>query len=294
MAETATETTTTTTATETTTAANSNWFSALPAEDIGYIQNKGFAEPDAAKAAVKIVQAYREFEKYRGIPQDRILALPTDGDEAATKAFWQRLGAPADPKEYEFAGIDFGDEATTNRFLDTFRASAAKLGMPKTMAAQFAADVFKTITDVGAAEDAAVAATLKGEREKLEEDWGPPDGDKFKANMLISDRAAAALGVPKEALEALRQVIGGTKVAQMFRDLGVKLGEAKYVLDPNNNQGSMTREQAVARRLELAGVDGNGNMVPGAGDAAWRAKLLAKDAATTREYQDLNRIISGR
>ena len=86
--------------------------------------------------------------------------------------------------------------------------------------------------------------------------------------------------------------VGGTKVAQMFRDLAVKLGEARYVGDPHNPQsGVMTKDAAIARRLDLAGIDGNGRMVPGKGDKEWIGKLMAKGAAETREYADLNRII---
>lgn len=276
--------------------ANQNWFSTITDPDItGYIQNRGLHTKSALDAFVDTAKAHREAQSKLSIPSDRLLQLPNEGDVEATKAFWQKLGAPADSAGYAFEGIDFGDAELTTKFVDAFRSTAANLNMPKEMAEQYAKAVFKTITDVSAAEETASTAALAGERAKLEADWGPSDGAKFAANMLLADRAATVLGVGPEEIAALKDTIGGARVAQMFRDLGLKLGEAKYVADPNNaRDGIMTREQAIDRRFQLMGRDSTGNLT-GRGDPEWVRKVLDPKGGTAekRELADLNRIIAG-
>lgn len=271
-----------------------SWFSGLEPEAIGHIQNRGWDKMDAPTAAVEAVKAFRSAEAKLGVPADRLLRRPTDGDVEGAKAFWQQLGAPADPKEYAFTGVDFGDADLTAKFTDAFRTAAASKFVPKDVAEHLASEMFKFIENLGVTEETALAAATLEERAKLEADWGKPDSDLFRANMTIADRTAANLGVPQEALDAMKESMGAAEVAKFFRKLGDMTGESRYVVNPGPNGGDrpITREQAIARRLELTGIDGN-NQTTGKGDAAWRAKLFAGDAAAKKEWTDLTRIIAG-
>lgn len=272
------------------------WYSTAVIDplDVGHMQNKGWNSLEPAAAAAAAIKAHREAEGKLGVPADRVLRRPTPGNAEEGKAFWQQLGAPADPKDYAFEGVDFGDADLNTKFTEHMRATAANLNMPKDMAAEVAKAAFKFIEDQGAGMDAANSTAMIEERRALEQEWGPPESDRFKAQMSIADRAALALGVTQDQLTALKAGIGGVAVAKLFNSLGFRLGEASYIADPNNPQaGVMTVEQAFARRHALTGIDANGQAT-GKPDQGWMAKLNANDAAVVKEWKDLQRIIGSR
>lgn len=268
------------------------WFTGMAPEDVGYIQNKGWHQGDAAAVTASIFKSYREAETKLGAPADRLLRRPTDGDEAATKAFWQQLGAPADPKDYAFTGVDLGTPEETTAFTEMLRTSVSRLNLPKETAAELARDLAKDRVDRSTKSAADLAAKVAEERRLLEVDWGKPDSPTFKANMGIADRTAASLGITQDVMDRLKEGLGGVFVAKMFRGLGDMTGEAKYMLDPNNKTEVLTVEQAQALRYEKTGIDANGQ-AKGPGDPTWLEKWRAKDGATMKEWNDWLRIISG-
>ena len=278
--------------------ANQNWFTGLEPDLLGHAQNRGWDKLDPAAAATAALKAHREAESKLGIPADRILRKPvTGGPPEEAKAFWQQLGAPATPADYKFEGIDFGDPALNTSFTEMLRSTAAARDMPADMAQHFATEVFKYIENQGKQEEASSAAKMVEERTKLETDWGKPDSELFRANMSIADRTAQTLGVSQEALDSMKASMGSAEVAKFFRKLGDMTGEARYTVnpgDPAQRGGPMTREQAIARRFELTGINGNGQTEPGAkGDAAWKARLQAGGVAERTEWANLLRVIAG-
>ena len=69
--------------------------SGLEELDRGYAQNKGW------KAPADVLKSYREFEKFKGVPQERLLALPDKEDDAEGWAkVHARLGRPEKPEDY--------------------------------------------------------------------------------------------------------------------------------------------------------------------------------------------------
>jgi hypothetical protein len=190
-----------------------------------------------------------------GAPADRLLRLPArQDDEAGWRSVYQKLGAPEKPEDYSFEGIDFGDDDLTHQFTQAVRETAHELNIPKAMAERLAQRFFKFTADQGAAHDAQTAATLQQETQKLAADWGQPGSDRYRANEFIADQAIKALGVPQEALNKLRDGVGGAEVARLFHKIGLAMGEDRYVAGQNPAQpGMMSVEQAKARRTELMG-----------------------------------------
>lgn len=266
------------------------WTPGADADINGYVTTRGLDRLPANEAFLSTVKAHREAMAKLGVPIDRLVQIPTAGDSAAERAFWQRFGAPAEAKDYAFEGID---DAKTPGLDAAIRETVHGLNMPTDMAAGVAKGVLKYFTDKEASETATRTAALSAEREKLETDWGGKDTPKFNANMEIANRGALSAGVSKEAMDALMAGVGGSAVARMFRDLGVKLGEARYIQDGNNpDNGIMTRDQAVARRFELTGMDAQGRTT-GKGDKAWMDKLYKGDADAKREWSAIMKLIAG-
>lgn len=280
-----------------------NWFAALPPEQSGFLQNKGFADPDPAVTATKLLAAYQGVEKFVGAPPDRVLLRPVDGDAPGNKAFWQQLGAPERPEDYTFEGISFGDDesdkALTAKFTDKLRTTATSVNAPKAVVDALARAAFDFIDDYGQERLTEVEAQKVADKQALEKDWGTPDTDRFKANMLIANRAAerigAELSLSQDDIQKFRDAIGSSPVtAKIFNFFGRSLGEASYVADPNNGRDIMTREQAIAERFRLTGIDSRGGTT-GRADPEFSKKVLSKTegANERRRLADLNRIIVG-
>lgn len=246
------------------------WYASASPEIQGYIQNCGWAADPPEVAALKAVQSAHQAQKFIGMPPEQVVRLPKDATDAeGWKALWQRLGAPADPAGYEFpAGTD----------ADFWRSTAAELNLPKDAAARLAQKTAEHATQTAAAAKADTDAKVAEAKAALAKDWGP----NFNAHMNVAKAAAAALGVTPEQINALEGAVGYDKVMNLFRTIGSKIGEDKFVTGSNPGSGGvMTQSQAMDQRRSLMT------------DGAWVKRYLAGGTAEKREMTQLNSIISG-
>ncbi len=278
-------TTTTTAAATTTTAATTTapWYQGVPGVDdaiVGHWQNRGWDKKAAAEVAVEATKAWREAEKFVGAPAAQLLRVPKDAsDEAGWNTVWNRLGKPADAKGYEFGDIKFSDGTPLEEnFTTTMREAAFRLHLPKDAAAEMTRTFAKYLDSAETSEKVERDAKLIEQKAALKKNWGPNEA----ANMFVAQRAAAALGIAPETVSSLEGVIGYDKIMEMFRAIGARIGEDKFVTSTQQGGGgAMTLEQAVARKAELMA------------DKAWVKSYLDKDAAKVREMTALNTIIVG-
>lgn len=268
------------------------WYSTkLDAEHIGHIQNSGWADKGAEDLAVEAIKAHRSAAKMIGVPADELVRLPkSPGDAEGWGKVWSRLGKPGEAKDYDFSKVqntagktvhDFKAEDGKNPYeaiIESTRNAAFAANLTKDAAASMLAAAIKDFDNRAQRTAADAAAALETERAGLKTNWGK----NYDAHMVVAKRAAEALGVAPEAVDALEKVVGYSKVMDMFRNIGEKIGEAKFITGGNNgNGGVMTREQATARKAELMR------------DTAWTAKYLNGDTEAAREMTALNTIIVG-
>jgi hypothetical protein len=241
---------------------------------------KSWDHSDPAKLAVTLTENYRNVEKFIGAPADQIIRLPKADDAAGFRALWTKLGAPQDATGYDLSGVKFADGKDLDApFVESFRAAALAHGLTKEAAGGMAGFFTKFMDGVSAGEAAESTAALTREQEALKQNWGA----NFEANKFVASQAAAKLGVKPEQVAALEKVVGYAKVMEMFRDIGVRTGEAKYVAGEGaggNPSGVMSVDQAVARRTELMK------------DPVWAKAYLGGGATEAREMLALNTIIS--
>ena len=246
------------------------------AEIIGHWQNRGWHDKDAVTVAIEATKAHRQAEKFIGVPADQVIRLPKDAsDEAGWKQVWSRLGASSDPKDYVFNGPD--GKPIEGPLGDFLRDRAAKLQLPKDKAAALAADLVKHTQDTKVAEKVELDAKVAEEKGALAKSWGK----NMEANMFVAKQAAAKLGVSPDQVAALEGVVGYAKVMELFRSIGARIGEDKFVSSTGPTPGVMTREQAVAKKAELMA------------DSAWAKRYLSGGAPENREMTALLTLIAG-
>lgn len=253
------------------------WFEPLDAETKGYIQTRGLDKKTAVDAFSEAYKAHREAEKLIGAPANEIIRLPKDPNAPEWKGVWERLGKPVEEKGYDLSTVKrTGDKPIEDALADTLRKAAFEANLPKDAATRVAASVIKHLDAEAAATAALASDKLIAEKAELKKNWGANEA----ANMVVAQAAVKALGVDPAAVSALEKVIGYAKVMDMFRNIGSKIGEDKFVQAGGGTSGVMTREQAVSEKAELMR------------DTAWAKRYTSGGVEENRKMQALNKIIT--
>lgn len=273
--------TTTVTADATTQTAGTPWYQGVPGVDqemVGHWTTKGWLAKDPKEIVVEATKAWKEAERFVGAPAAELVRIPKDGaDETAWNKVWQRLGKPADAKEYDFSAVKYSDgTAPDESFIEAMRGAAFRLHIPKNAAAEFTREVVKYLDSADTSERTEASAKLATEKTELAKNWGA----NMEANLFVAKRAAQALGVDPATVTALESTLGYAKVMEMFRNIGTKIGEDRFITGAGNTtSGVMTREQAIARKADLMK------------DQLWVQKYMKRDAEAMREMTALNTLI---
>ena len=262
------------------------WFTGkVDAETVNTWTAKGYDLNDPVKVAVELTKWGKNAEGLLGRPRDQLIYVPPDASKEpdAIKAAFQRLGAPVDPKDYAFPALQDKDGKVTNMALEgVLRSMAADAMLPKDAAAKVAAAVVKYQADTEKTNQAEFAANLTKERATLASNWKTtPDKLQEAPNMVVAKAAAAALKVTPEHLVALEKTMGYAKVMEMFREVGARMGEDKFIkTEVDGKEQIASKDAAIARKKELYK------------DENWVKRVNAGDTAAMRELTDLNTILS--
>lgn len=276
-------------ATTTSTAAaatDQSWWSGFDDETKGYVQNKGLSTKPINEAFTQVSKFHREAEKMIGAPANELVRLPKDPASADWAGVYKRLGALDKPEDYKLEGIKHaGDKPINDALADTLRKAAHAGHMSNDSANLVAKEVVKYWDALETSKQADEAAKLQTEQKLLTDNWGT----KYAANKVVAEGAAntifSALGFPeagvKEVLENLGKNAGYSKVMEMFRVIGTKIGEDVFISAGGNPaNGVMTKDQALAEREELKR------------DQAWVKRYNAGGIEESRKMQALNKIIT--
>lgn len=267
----------TATATAAAASATKPWHDGLDAEMIGHAQNKGWKLDDPKEAFGAAAKVARDLERHFGAPADRIVKLPAaDAKPEDFRAFYERLGAPKEAKDYDLSAVK--DTAIA----DTLRATMHEKGVPKDVAASIATTVAKALDSKATTESTLDAGKLAEQRTNLEKNWGGKDSATYQFNHLNAMEGARRLGITPEAVKALESVKGFDGVMEAMRKIGAHTREDTFVERGAGGQGDVTTmEGAVARKSELMA------------DHAWVDRLMKGGVAEKREISRLNQMITG-
>jgi hypothetical protein len=249
----------------------------VDADQVTYLTNKGWHNKDVATVALEASRAHRELEKHIGVPANELIRLPKTPTAPEWKDVYTKLGAPADPAAYKFDGIKMGDADLEPALQDFFRKTATDLHLTVDGAKQLAAAVVKQIgADVDASK-ADMTAKIANEKTALAKNWGANDA----VNRVVAQNAAKALGVDAEVLNALESTMGYAKTMEMFRQIGEKIGEDKFVRGSARigDSSIMTTDQASEKKAALLK------------DTAWTQRYMNGDVTAQKEMLALNTIL---
>lgn len=254
-----------------------SWHTGLDPEVLGHIQSKGWSLDDPKAVVAEATKAYKNVEKHFGAPPNEMLRIAKPTDEAAWKAMHLKLGAPADPKEYSFDGIKRADGSDlAPAFVDAMRAAMGANFIPKDRAPEITKAIVKHLDDTVAQEAAIRTDAVKTERDALLKSWGT----QAEFNRLQAMQGARRLGVGPEDVAKLENVVGYSRIMEMFRKIGAGTTEDTFV--EGKTSGTPATTQAAQSRLDELMAD-----------KAWAKRLTEGGSAERREFDALTKQISG-
>lgn len=255
------------------------WYDAFDADTKGYIQNKGLDKKTAPEAFLEAAKFHREAEKFVGAPANELVRLPKDPNAPEWKNIYERLGAPKDASGYDFSTVKNADGTPLDaEFTEYMRSTVTPLNLSKDAAAAVTQAMVKFREKVDATALAERTAKLEVQKAELKKNWGVNEA----ANMVVARAAAKALNVAPEAVAALEGQVGYAAVMEMFRTIGTKIGEDRFVASSGGGgNGVMTRDQAVAEKDALKA------------DQAWVKRFLSGGNEERKKMDALDRIIVG-
>lgn len=274
-----TDASTTTASTTTTTTEAQPFWSGFDDETKGYVQAKGLATKPINEAFLQVSKFHREAEKMIGAPANELLRIPKDQTSPEWANVYKRLGALPTPDDYKFDALKHsGDKPLNEGLVATLRKAAHAAHLSNDSATAFAKEIVTHLDGIETARVADETAKIQTEKKALKDNWGANEA----ANMVVARSAALALGVTPEVVAALEKTLGYSKVMELFRTIGTKIGEDRFV-SPNGQGGSgvMTKEQALAEKTALKN------------DQAWVKRFLNGGIEERRKMEALDKIITG-
>lgn len=220
------------------------WYDGSDEDTVGYLKNKKWD----TESPLKVLEAYRNLEKFHGVPADKILKLPVDDNPEAWGQIYNRLGRPETPDKYGYEAIKLPEGSELDKdIVSRFDAIFHKTGVSKSQRdavlneyLSFEATRIKEGADKLEQEKAVHINALKKE-------WG----QHFDERVQLARQAFKAFlpeGLDKDVVaEAFENTIGLANAAKMFANLADKLGEDKFHDDSGATDRSFgyTREQAI-------------------------------------------------
>lgn len=256
----------------------------------GFWQNKGIDPSDPVAVATKLTEFYRNSERFIGAPPEEMIRVPkANAPEADIRAYWGRIGVPAEAKDYDLSTVKRTDGKDLEPALaDMFRAAAHAARVPKDQAAGMLTALVKHTEAQETAQLAEKTAVVNAEKEALTKNWGAnkPYNEQI-AKRALEDLGKASGLTPEQttkAWDALSTVggIGASFAMEMLRSIGARMGEAPGLIGGQPGQSGdkvMSQAQAKAKIDELKMDRG-----------FYKRLVQDKEVAAKREWDDLHKI----
>jgi len=243
-----------------------------------YIKNRGYDKLDINTALRTAITSHQQAEKLIGAPANDIIKMPKDAaDVDAWARFNERVGVPKEAKEYDFSSLKPADGDLDQKLIDALRPALQKAHVSKTDAPV----VLKALLDFQAAnrggDVAAAEAALLNEKEALGLKWGA----NAPTNLLIAKNTAKSLGIDQTAVDALEKSVGYSKVMEMFRQIGMKTGEDKLVLNQPMGTDGYGSEADAQKTLDAKMAD-----------TEWANRFSNGDEQAKKEFDNLTNLIN--
>lgn len=244
------------------------WKAAMNEDLRGYIDAKGFRGPEI------LAEAYRNFEKLQGVPQDKIIKLQgemydKDGKLTADgRSIYERMGTPKEAKDYQLEIPPGGDPKVSEHFAQVFHEA----GVPKAMAEKIVKSFNEFSNQNLQAQQLQQKQAFESQNQSLKQEWGMA----FDSNLNIAKEAVRTMGITDQQINALSSTLGHAETLKFFNKLGKSVSESPFI---GGRPAGGAMEPAMAREQIRTLTK----------DTAFGAKLQAGDSEAKSKWDNLHR-----
>lgn len=212
-----------------------DWKGALSDDLRSYAEGKGFKDPGT------VLDGYRNLEKLRGVPSERLVTVPDRHDDTeGWNGVYNRLGRPEKPEGYNIPVPDKTQEQYVGEVQKIFHESGLTIRQAEILNSK----MNNYTTELKTAAETARQTTFKSEETALKTEWGAA----FDQNMNVSRQAAKTFGLTTEKIDAIEKAMGFSATIKLFQQIGSKLGESDFVTGNGpSGRGALTPDQAKAQ-----------------------------------------------
>jgi hypothetical protein len=208
---------------------NAGWADALSDDNRALVEAKAWHGEEGLELN-SALDAYRSLEARLG------RSIPVPGEDATPgewDAFERRLGRPDTPEGYDFElpqGLP-DDFPYSEDLAGRFRDWAFRAGMPATAAQSLHDDYVRELAGLQRAEAERLSDAEDRSHRELVSAWGEADGEDYRRNVMLADRAMHRLGLNEVLQETgLIAVDGGVRDARVAKALA-RVGSELFAED---------------------------------------------------------------
>lgn len=229
---------------------NAPWYASIENEEL-----RGVVESRKWDSIEKVVESYRNLEKLRGVPEDRLMKLPSDLNDPEWRAeLAAKLGRPETPDGYEGVKESWLKEAAHKAGLDPSQVRAIREAMVSDQTGSLEAQTQE------------FTRQAQVEMDQLKYEWG----QNYQQKELDAKRFAQEAGLTADELQEIEFTVGTKRMMNLFSKFGAMLDEGAAPPGGVSEQGvrdmgRMSREAAVAAYQRLNG------------DPEFQKRLFSKD-----------------
>jgi hypothetical protein len=223
------------------------WYDGADDDTVGFVQNKKWDSP------LKVIDAYRNLEKFHGVPADQILKMPKGDDIDGWNAVYNRLGRPEAPDKYGNDGLKLPEGIEPDaQLMSKFDDIVHRAGLTKSQRDAVYSEYFTIETQRAEEITQKIEQEKQIQLESLKKEWG----DKFGERAELAKRAFRAVlpeGADKEVVaQAFEDTLGPALAAKIFANIADKFTEDKFHDgDAGPDRFGYTREQAINDKSTL-------------------------------------------
>lgn len=235
---------------------------------------RGYAELKGFKDSASVLNAYKNLEKFQGVPADKLLKLPDENDKEAVNAFLEKLGRPKTAEEYKIAI----PEGQSDKLAKAMAPLFFNAGLSQKQVEQLVAGWNSLQQAEAKAIQQQQAEFIAAQEAELKAEWG----GRYNENLELAKRAAISLGITAEQINAIEKSTDFKTTMNLLLNIAGKLSEDS--LKGAGNAGGNGVLTPAAAKAKLAQLEQ---------DPEWAKKFNNKDSAAIEEFKRLQLIAAG-
>ena len=190
-----------------------NWTDGMEEMTQGFVENKGWKNPE------QMLESYQHLEKTIGVPPERVVHLPKEGDSDGWGEVYGRLGRPEEASGYKFNDTDVPDAGMGLK--DNLREWAHESGLSQNQASAIFDKYNARIVELGEEMQTQKSEQATADEQALRKEWG----GAWEENIAAGTRFRQRFGLDDATVDKLEDALGLRGLLELSASIGRGLGE---------------------------------------------------------------------